>query len=162
MKAATNTSPLIFLTKIGRLDVLEQYDTVFVPSEVLAEIEAGRRLGHEEALSVEALVERGRLKVARGGGLRGEWNLDKGEMAVLALALRREVDEVVVDDRPAIAGAKFLGLRPVSVPFLLLRESRAGRMSQNDFERSLRDLLGSGYHLSTLLYERLLKEGRRT
>jgi predicted nucleic acid-binding protein len=162
MKAAADASPLIFLARIGKLDVLDEYDIVYVPSEVLEEIEAGLALGHSEALGVRERVESGRLKVARGGRLRGEWNLDRGEMAVLAIALRRRVDEVIVDDRPAIAAAKFLGLRAVSVPFLLLRARRDDRLSQADFEQALRRLLGEGYYLSTLLYERLLQASRQT
>lgn len=162
MRAASNASPLIFLAKIGRLGILGRYEVVYVPEEVMAEIEAGRRLGHAEALAVEALVDRGPVKVARGGRLRGEWNLGRGEMAVLAIAVRRKLDEVVVDDRAAIAAAKFLGLRTVSVPFLLLRERRAGGMSSEDFERALADLLRRGYYLSAPLYEKLIRSGRRT
>ena len=161
MKAAVDASPLIFLARIGKLDVLDDYDVVYVPSEVLDEIEAGLALGHLEALVVRERVERGRLKVARGGRLRGEWNLDRGEMAALAIAVRRKVDEVLVDDRPAIAAAKFLGLRAVSVPYLLLRARRDDRLTQADFEGSLRRLLEEGYHLSTLLFERLLEASRK-
>lgn len=160
MRAVVDASPLIYLTKIGRLDVLYQYDEVLVPPEVLAEIERGLAAGHPEVLEVRRLVETGRLRVRRAGKPRAEWNLDPGEVAVLALARRAKVDEVIVDDRAAIGVAKYFGLRPVSVPFLLLRERRAGRLSQTEFEGALRRLLGVGYYLSAELHSRLIAAGR--
>jgi len=88
-------------------------------------------------------------------------NLDPGEAAVLALARRAKVDEVVTDDRAAIGVAKYLGLRSVSVPFLLLRERRSGRLSQVAFETAaLRRLLGAAYYLSPDLHDRLVAAGR--
>lgn len=160
MRAAIDASPLIYLTKIGRLDVLDTYQEVLVPPEVIAEIEGGLAAGHPEALEVRRLIEKGRLRVRKGGRPRTEWNLDRGEAAVLSLAHRSKVDEVIMDDRAAIGVAKYLGLRPVSIPFLLLRERREGRLSQHDFEVTLRRLLGSGYYLSPELHERLVAAGR--
>lgn len=161
MRAAIDASPLIYLTRIGRLDVLRQYEDVLVPPEVMSEIERGLEQGHVEALEVRKLVEGGRLRLRKAGRLRGEWGLDRGETAVLAIALKEKVDEVVVDDRAAIGVAKYLGLRPVSVPFLLLRERRSGRMSQESFERALRQLLSAGYYLSPDLHQRLVEAGHR-
>lgn len=161
MKAAVDASPLIYLTRLGRLSILEVYETVLAPPEVINEIERGLQSGHPEALEVRRLVDTGRLRVQKGGKPRMEWNLDRGEAAVLALALRARVDEVVVDDRAAIAVAKYLGLRPVSVPFLLLRERRRGGLSQDAYEESLHDLLAEGYYLSAELLQRLKDAGRR-
>ncbi|OGS46892.1 MAG: hypothetical protein A3K66_01175 [Euryarchaeota archaeon RBG_16_67_27] len=160
MRAAVDASPLIYLTKIGRLDVLDQYEEILVPPEVLSEIDRGLAAGHPEALEVRRLVEKGRLRVRAARKPRAEWNLDPGEAAVLALARRAKVDEVITDDRAAIGVAKYIGLRPVSVPFLLLRERRAGRLSQRDFEAALRRLLGTGYYLSPELHARLIAAGR--
>ena len=160
MRAAVDASPLIYLTRIGRLDVLDQYEEVLVPPEVVSEIERGLDAGHPEALQVRRLVEMGRIAVRKGGRPRSEWNLDRGEAAVLALALRVGVDEVVTDDRAAIGVAKYLGLRPVSIPFLLLRERRSGRLSQEAFEASVRRLLTEGYYLSPDLHHRLIAAGR--
>jgi len=161
MRTAVDASPLIYLAKIGRLDVLGPYAEVLAPPAVIAEVERGLERGHLEALQVRKLVETGRLHVRKSGRLRGEWNLDAGEKAVLALALKERVDEVVVDDRAAIGVAKYLGLRPVSVPFLLLRERRSGRLSQEAFRDSLDRLLSEGYYLSAKLYRELLAAGER-
>jgi len=160
MKAVVDASPLICLAKIGRLGLLDQYEEVLVPPEVLGEIERGLEAGHTEFLEIRGLVEGRLLRVRKAGRPRAEWNLGRGEAAVLALALRSRVDEVVVDDRAAIGVAKYLGLRPVSVPFLLLRERRSGRLTQQSFEASLRQLVSTGYYLSPNLHQRLVEAGR--
>jgi len=109
---------------------------------------------------VRRLVEEGRLRIRKGGRPRTEWNLDHGEAAVLAIARRAKVDEVIADDRAAFGVAKYLGLRPVSVPFLLLRERRAGRFTQGDFEATIHRSVGTGYYLSRELQDRLVAAGR--
>jgi len=160
MRAVTNTSPLIYLSRIGRLDLFWQYREVLIPEKVLEEIEAGRKRGHPEALDVRRLVRTGHARVVRVPKVRREWNLGPGETAAIALALRERVDEIVIDDRAAIAIAKFLGLRPVSIPFLLLRDRKKGQTRQQAFEAALRRLVGEGYYLSPDLVDRLIKEGR--
>ena len=160
MRAAVDASALIFLTQLGRLDILRQYSSVLTVPEVMEEIDRGLAAGHPEALHVRALVEDGFLRVRAGGRPRQEWNLDPGEGALLALALREKVDETVTDDRPAIAVAKYHGLRPVSVPYLLLRERLAGRISQGAYEALLRQLLSFGYYLTADLHYRLVEAGR--
>src|SRR3972149_2201126 len=146
MRAAIDASPLIYLTKIGRLDALDEYEEILVPPEVLSEIERGLEAGHPEALEVRRLVEKGRLRGRKAGRARGGGNPAPGGPAVLPPARGAKVDEVTTDDRAAIGVAKYLGLRPVSVPFLLLRERRGRRMSQDAFETSLRRLLTEGYY----------------
>jgi len=67
MRAAIDASPSIYLTRIGRLDVLDEYDEILVPPEVLSEIERGLERGHPVALEVRRLVEKGRLRVHKAG-----------------------------------------------------------------------------------------------
>ena len=160
MRAVTNTSPLIYLSRIGRLDLFRHYREVLIPEKVLEEIEAGRKRGHPEALDVRRLVRTRNARVVRVPKVRREWNLGPGETAAIALALRERVDEIVIDDRAAIAIAKFLGLRPVSIPFLLLRDRKKGQTRQRAFEAALRRLVREGYYLSPDLVDRLIKEDR--
>jgi len=160
MRAVVDASPLIYLVKIGRLELLDQYEEILVPPEVLSGIERGLEAGHTEFLQVRGLLEGRRLRVRKAGKPRAEWNLGHGEAAVLALALRARADEVVVDDRAAIGVAKYMGLRPISVPFLLLRERRSGGLAQTSFEGSLRQLMSTGYYLSPNLHQKLVEAGR--
>jgi len=160
MKAVVDASPLIYLCRIGRLDLLRQYREVLIPEAVMDEVEEGRARGHMEALDIRRLVRTRVARVVRAPRTKREWNVGPGEAAAISVALKERVRESVIDDRAAIAVAKFLGLRPVSVPFLLLRDRKAGKTSQKSFETDLRHLLSEGYYLSPELVERLIREGR--
>ena len=105
-----NASPIILLSRIDRLDLLEAYAAeILVPERVMAEIRAGEP--HDPS-------------VRRVAGLRGlvciadvpvpvrlaNWALDDGEAQVLAHALAGTAGVVILDDRAARRVAKILGL----------------------------------------------------
>lgn len=158
-RAVVNASPLIFLAKLDRLDLLPQ--PAATTPEVLDEVGAGLAEGHPEALSIRGLVDEGQLMVEEAGEapLPEEAGLDLGERTVLQLARTLGVEEVVVDDRAAIRAAKLMGLRPVSTPFLMLRARRRGELSAETFQRLLDRLIELRYFLSPRLYQRLLDLG---
>src|SRR5438067_13372593 len=97
MRAVTNTSPLIYLSRIGRLDLFRQYREVLIPETVLEEIEAGRKRGHPEALDVRRLVRTRNARVVRVPKVRREWNLGPEEADGIALGLEVRVEEIVID-----------------------------------------------------------------
>src|SRR2546430_5718984 len=98
MRAVTNTSPLIYLSRIGRLDLFRQYREVLIPEKVLEEIEAGGKRGHPEALDVRRLVRTRDAPGVRVPKVRREWDLGTGETAAIALALKEPVDEIGTAD----------------------------------------------------------------
>lgn len=162
MRAGIDASPLIFLAKLDALDVLTYYQEVLTTGEVLAEVLPETGVDDPETLRVRQTLEAGVVKeVETSGRLDRDFGLGRGETSLLVLAGQERLDEVIVDDRAAIGVAKYLGLRAVSTPFLLLRERAAGRWSLNRFERSLEQLLDANYYLSPRLLERIRKAARR-
>ena len=55
MKAVSNTSPLIFLTKIGKLDFLKDYQLI-IPEQVLEEISAWEKIDSEGCLKLKSWI----------------------------------------------------------------------------------------------------------
>src|SRR5438445_13567923 len=102
MRAVTNTSPLIYLSRIGRLDLFRQYREVLIPEKVLEEIEAGRKRGHPEALDVRRLVRTGHARVVRVSKVRRERNLGLGDNALIVLALSQRSADNSKEDGAAI------------------------------------------------------------
>lgn len=160
MPVVSDTSPLLCLSAIDRLDLLQrQFSDVVVPDAVVAELRIseprpgseGLRRAFEEgwlrrrAVSDSALV---RLLMR---------DLDEGESAAIALAEEVRADRVLLDERAGRAIAKRLGLSVTGTLGVLLRARREGHLSSlTDAIHDLRSKLG--FFVSAELEERLRLE----
>lgn len=160
--AVVDSSALIFLAKLQRLDALGMFAPVLSTREVVAEVEAGMESGHRDALSVKAALERRQIRVRRTPSVPNSLaHLGQGERSVLALALRLPNSTAVIDDLGAIRAAHSVGVPVCSTPFLLLDNVSAGRIPRAEFQGLMDELLRAGYFLSPRLYVRLLAEAGR-
>ena len=122
----TNTTPIIALALIGRLDLLQKlYGQVIAPSAVQAEVVAGGPggIGCAELLQaawirIVALKDPGRADLLA--------DLDRGEAEVIVLAQEINADLVIVDERLARRHAKRLGLKLTGTLGILLRAKQVG------------------------------------
>jgi len=151
-----DTSPLIFLAYLDRLELLKiGVENVFAPRAVIEEVfvkedEATARI--KEALSQwlkECWIARPELLVF----LRG---LGKGEAEVLAQAVERGITSVVLDDLDARRRAITLGLKPIGTVGLLLAAKRKGLI--RSLKEELDKLVSKGFRISDQLWERALRE----
>ena len=106
-----NTTPIIALALIGKLDLLRQlYGQVITPSAVQAEVLAGGSTGVGWVeLQDAAWLRVVSLQDPRRADLLAD--LDRGEAEVIALAQEIDADLVIIDERLARRHAKRLGLR---------------------------------------------------
>ncbi|MEZ4301616.1 MAG: DUF3368 domain-containing protein [Polyangiaceae bacterium] len=108
--AISNTSPLLYLHRIGALAWLgELFGEVWVPEAVAAELSEGQQAGHD----VPALTGRGWLQIVNPIHMPSEWlslDLGKGELAAMALALENPSRVVLLDDALARRTAQAAGL----------------------------------------------------
>lgn len=161
-KRIVNASPLIFLTRLGLLDILNEPGVaVMVPEDVLAELSAqdpddpaalaARSTDWIQLVATPAIPES--LRSGRLGA---------GETSVLALALAEtetaEEDqdeiEVILDDGKARRCAESLGLRVLGTLALLLIGKQNGRIEA--VRPLLERLQSSGMHVSDELMRRVL------
>ena len=123
-----NTSPLFYLHRLGRLNLLRTlYGRVAVPEAVLAELRAGREQG-EDAPDPGTIdwIEVRSVRVPQLIALITDFG--PGEAEVLALALENPGSLVILDDRFARAIAKSRGLRLTGTAGVLLRAKREGAL----------------------------------
>ena len=150
-----DAGPLIALGWAGRLRLLrEVLGTVLVPDAVVRECLRNRRLPGAEAVRQalsNGLLSRGAVRRSpRHEGLIG---LGDGEAAAITLAHGLGV-QVLLDDGPARAAARELGVEVIGTGGVLVRAKRLGRLAA--VKPLLLELQRNGYHLSEAVMKEIL------
>lgn len=157
MRVVCDTSPLILLAKIGRLELLFRlYEQVAIPVSVLDEV---RVRSTDETTGIEALVENQAVEIERGSPevLQSvPADLGAGERAAIAVAIETGADLVIPDDR---AGRRVARERDLSVTGTIgiLIEARARDMISS-VRRELDRLIEAGMWIDEVFYHRILQE----
>jgi predicted nucleic acid-binding protein len=150
-----NASPLIYLTHVGLLDVLNEPGVpVVVPDRVMGEIGAHGAtdpaviaVGAASWIQVVPDPMIPRLVVDCG--------LDAGESAVLALALEHPGSQAILDDLTARRCAGSLGIATQGTLGLMLVAKRLGLIPE---VRPLIDVVRrAGFYVSDKLVQRVLR-----
>jgi predicted nucleic acid-binding protein len=97
-RAISNTSPLLYLYRIGTLEWLKAlFSETWIPQAVVEELREGSRRGHDVP-NPESL---GWISVVDPRSVPSEWlalDLGAGELAAMALALENPNRVVLLDD----------------------------------------------------------------
>jgi predicted nucleic acid-binding protein len=151
-----DSSPLIFLAKLSRLDLLrKEAEGVLVPPAVLREI-AGQ--DDEAAFRVEE-ARRTWLQVRPLKDLRLsallKRELGDGEAEAIALALENDAARIVLDDLDARRLADRLGLKVVGTLGLLLAAKLRGEIPS--LRAEIDRLRRGGFRAGSALVEEILR-----
>ncbi len=143
-QAIVNSSPLIFLSKAGYLDLLKlAAQEIVVPDAVILEI--NQRSAND--VTVRALQQATWLQVVKvqPQSLIQAWDLGLGETAVLSYALHQQAVKVVIDDGLARKCAETYEIALLGTLGLVLVAKKRGLISE---ARSvLRELKQHGMYL---------------
>jgi len=155
LKAVSNTSPLLYLYRIGGIEWLPQlFDEVWTPEAVKNELQAGRSKGYD----VPNPDDYSWLNVVNPKSTPSEWlalDLGVGEIAAMALALENPDRVVLLDDMLARRTAQVAGLQVWGTLKVLL-EAKSHRIIQK-IEPYVLKLSDSGMWISAEIKERILK-----
>ncbi|HKP87939.1 MAG TPA: DUF3368 domain-containing protein [Blastocatellia bacterium] len=125
-EAISNTSPLLYLYRIGVLDWLPKlFSEIWVPNAVIAELMAGREKGYD----VLNPGEYNWIQIIDPISLPSEWlslDLGAGELAVMALALENRSRIVLLDDALARHIAQAAGVEVWGTLRILLEAKSQG------------------------------------
>lgn len=154
-KAVSNTSPLLYLYRIGGLEWLTKlFDEVWTPAAVKNELLAGRSKGYD----VPDPDDYSWLSVVDPQSTPSEWlalDLGVGEIAAMALALENPDRVVLLDDMLARRTAQVAGLQVWGTLRILLEAKSNGLIEQ--VESYVSKLSDSGMWISGEIKDRILK-----
>jgi predicted nucleic acid-binding protein len=159
----SNASPLIYLAKVGRMGLLRKvFGEVLIPDEVKVEVvDRGKELGEGDAYVIESAINEGWLKVLSAESMEIPIRLERGEAAVLSLAKKIGLREVLVDEVSARTAARLLDLTPRGTVFVLLRALERRELDLNEFLDLLSKMIRQGFRLKEEVYVEVVREARR-
>ncbi len=161
MKIVSNASPLIFLAKIEKIELLEKYE-IKIPKQVYEEINKGAKIGKEDVQKIESLINGKIIKVEETiiNTEIEKQNIGKGEKAVISLAIKDKTNIVLLDERKARRIAKFYKLKPKGTIGILISAWKTAQISKKELKELIQKLVKEGYRINeTLLLEILNKIG---
>jgi predicted nucleic acid-binding protein len=155
LKAISNTSPLLYLYRIGGIEWLPKiFDEVWTPEAVRNELQAGRTKGYD----VPNPDDYSWLKIVNPKSTPSEWlalDLGAGEIAAMALALENSDRVVLLDDMLARRTAQVAGLQVWGTLKVLLEAKSNGLIDK--VEPYITKLSDSGMWISAEISQRILK-----
>jgi predicted nucleic acid-binding protein len=158
-KVVSNTTPIISLLKIGKLEILKDlYDEIYIPQEVFNEIEAGKQKKYYlnllafEWIKIEQIQDRKSIAYFL--------DLDKGEAEAIVLATESEADLILLDESLGRFHAKHAGLRVTGTIGILVKAKKQGLISE--LKPLILELKEKGVWLSESLIERILELANET
>lgn len=127
-KVIVNSTPVIGLANIGKLDVLRQmYGAITIPQAVFDEIKSPsvqRQVNaNRDWIRVEQISDTSQKQMYRA-------KLHAGEVEVMILAQEKKADLVILDDNAAKKTAKFLGLRVIGTLGILVLAKKRGYIKE--------------------------------
>jgi hypothetical protein len=157
MLVVSDTTPLLYLARVGRLDLLcELYVEVVVPQTVWAELVEAR----PDAPGVDVVRAAAWLRVVADVSAPVDVadvlaEIDAGEAAAIAVALDRDADLLLIDDAAGRRAAGELGVAVRGTLGVLVSAKAAGALDA--VAPVISALLGEGFRASEAVVEQALR-----
>ena len=151
MVVVADTSPLIYLSRVGALDLLHVlFGEVVIPRAVWTEVVEQRTA----APGLDALKRAGWLRVVNRDGPPLDLGLDPGETAAILLAESLNADLLLIDERLGRRVAEARGLAVRGTLGVLVQARRTGALPA--LRPVLETLVADGFRISPALIREAL------
>jgi predicted nucleic acid-binding protein len=160
IKRIVNASPLILLTKIGRIELLNaEHVDVVVPLPVLQEVSPDLADPADPVIQAIGGAGWSVAPLSPVPETLNRWKLDRGEESVLTVALQHPGCEVVIDDRAGRRCAEVHGITLLGTVGLVILAKRLGRIAEA--RPIIEDLRRAGLYVKdTVIADALKRAGQ--
>jgi len=154
-KIVSNTTPLISLLKLSRLDILKElYGEIFIPTAVYKEIEAGKHKNYYQDLSKIEWIKI--IPVKDKQAIKYFLDLDAGEAEAIVLATELGAHLVILDEKLGRYYAKHAELIVTGTVGVLIKAKRQGII--NELKPLLTELTSKDVWISDKLIAEILAQ----
>lgn len=151
LKVVSNTTPIISLLKLLRLDILEKlYSEISIPNAVFQEIEVGKNKKYYQDLSKINWINI--VEIQDKQAVKYFLDLDSGEAEAIVLATEINADLIIMDEKLGRFHAKHADLKVTGTIGVLIKAKKQGLISE--LRPVLYELTNKGIWIS----EKLIKE----
>lgn len=154
LKVVSNTTPIISLLKIGKLEILKElYQEIYIAEAVFMELEIGKNKKYYKDLSKLNWIK---IKEVRNkNSLSYLIDLDKGEAETIILANEINADLIIMDETFGRFHAKSTNIKITGTLGLLIRAKNNGLI--DTLKPLIYELRDKGIWLSEKLINKVLK-----
>lgn len=159
MIVVSDTTPLISLLKIRRLDLLESlFGAVHIPQGVFDELTANPDFAEEASEIQECeFIRIQDVNPQEVSLFRRTTGLDLGESEALVLTDRLKADLLLVDEIRARHVAKSIGFNIMGTIGIFSAAYKEGSLSADEIREAVEILRSSGRHIGERLFKKLLE-----
>jgi len=159
-----NSTPLIYLTKVGLSKVIEDLkdEKVTSPAVKREVVDEGKRKGIPDAVVLEKLFSNKVLQVVEPKDeellSRLLWTKGLHLTDAEVLALAPELDGLaVVDDEVARKTAKVYGIAYAGTPYILVKAVSEGVMTKERARQAVNEMIFAGWRCSVETYVKIME-----
>ena len=163
----SDSTPLIYLAKIGRLNLLRGvFEKIYIPEAVFNEaVTQGKELNMSDAFIIEKAVGIWIIKELVEPKVDAEFRfldtntkLGSGEKEALKLCKQLNAVYFIADDREARSVSRILNIKPIGTCGILIQTFRQASITEGEALQILDDLVKVGFRISSAVYRRILDE----
>jgi predicted nucleic acid-binding protein len=159
-KIVCNASPIINLSKINKLDLIEKlYQKIIIPGAVFKELIV-RGHDKENIPAIKSLIDNNIIdvqEVQSNALVRAlEKDLDPGESAAIALAAEINAELIILDERDARETAEIYNLKKTVFIGILMKAKQKGFI--DSVKKYLDQAIEKGFWIDEKLYQTIIKK----
>lgn len=170
MSTVSNTSPLIWLAKIGKLRLLKDlFGTVNVTEQIYKEaVEKGLDEGFSDALVIKDAYDQGWIKIMSleekdnqtcQSIIKNTFELHVGEAQAIVLARKMGKDTLLlIDDSSGRAFAEAWGVKVKGTLYVIMAAKHKGFLNDAEAKETVLSLVRKGFRLEPTLLARIITE----